>query len=59
MANLNTMCNSQVEAQRLGAAVGQAVQEAIPSTFGPNPCALFEGTSPVLTTLTQATAKLP
>lgn len=55
MANLNTKCNSQAEAQSLDAAVGQVVQEAIPSTFGPDPCALFQGTSPVLTAFTEVT----
>ena len=55
LANLNTMCNSQAEAFSLGAAVGAAVQHAIPSSFGPNPCALFQGAALVLSALTQVT----
>lgn len=43
LANLNVMCSSEVEAQKLGAAVEQTVNQAIPSSFGPSPCALFQG----------------
>lgn len=43
------MCSSQDAAQALGTEAGQAVAAAIPSVFGPDPCALFEGTACQLT----------
>ena len=43
LANLNTMCSSQDAAQVMRLAVGQAVGAAIPSSFGPSPCALLQG----------------
>ena len=42
------MCNSQAETYSLDPAGRAAAQQAIPSTFGPNPCALYEATAPVL-----------
>lgn len=45
LANLNVMCSSQAAAHNLGATLGQAVSQAIPSGFGPSPCGLFQGTA--------------
>ena len=41
-APLQLLCNTQIAAQSLNA--GQAVNSAIPSVFGPEPCSTFQGT---------------
>ena len=42
-APLQLMCGSQVAAQGISAAAGQAVTSAIPKSFGPDPCKIFKG----------------
>ena len=42
-APLQLLCKTQIAAQSISGSAGQAVTNAIPSSFGPSPCKLFEG----------------
>ena len=42
-APLQQLCGSQVAAESISAAAGQAVSAAIPPAFGSNPCNIFQG----------------
>ena len=42
-APLQLLCGSQVAAQGVSAAAGQAVASAIPKSFGSNACSIFQG----------------
>ena len=42
-APLQLLCGSQVAAQGISAAAGQAVASAIPKSFGSDACSIFQG----------------